>query len=85
MPVKKMTTKYGIHNGSVSKHLREHGVPPSAVGLDAEQIQKAVKPYIRGESLAAISTQMDVDNGTLRQRLVEVGLEMQSPYDLLLH
>lgn len=84
MPVKEMATKYGIHRGSVSKHLREHGVPPRTVGLDAAQIQEVVKLYARGGSLAAIGKQTGVDKGTVRQRLVEVGVEMRSPYAHLL-
>lgn len=83
MPVKEMATMYGIHRGSVSKHLREHGVPPRKVGLDAAQIQEAIKLYVQGESLAVIGKRMGVDKGTVRQRLVEMGVEMRSPHEHL--
>ncbi len=84
MHVKEMATKYGIHRGSVSKHLREHGVPPRKVGLDETQVQEAAKLYARGESLAAIGKRMGVDKGTVRQRIVEMGVEMRSQYEHLL-
>lgn len=81
MPVKEMASKYGIHRGSVSKHLRDHGVPPRKVGLDEAQIREAVKQYALGESLATIGKRMGVDKGTVRERLVESGVEMRSPYE----
>jgi DNA-directed RNA polymerase specialized sigma24 family protein len=84
VPVTELAKTYGIHRGSVSKHLRRHGIAPRPVGLDEQQITEAARLYEQGDSLATIGTRMGVTAHTVRSRLVERGVRMRSSYEHLL-
>ncbi|MEY9777238.1 hypothetical protein [Arthrobacter sp. MW3 TE3886] len=84
VPVAELAKTYGIHRGSVSKHLRRHGIAPRPVGLNEQQITEVVRLYEQGDSLATIGTRMVVTAHTVRSRLVERGVVMRSSYEHLL-
>ncbi|WP_019482534.1 hypothetical protein [Arthrobacter sp. TB 23] len=56
--VKELGEKYGIHRGSISKHLRRRGTPIRKVGLDAKQIEEAARIYAEGKSVETIGRGM---------------------------
>ncbi|WP_437770398.1 hypothetical protein [Arthrobacter sp. KNU40] len=81
VPVAELAKTYGIHRGSVSKHLRRHGIAPRPAGLDEQQIAEAVRLDQQGDSLATIGKRMGVTAHTVRSRLVEMSVAMRSSYD----
>lgn len=78
--VAELAKTYGIHRGSVSKHLRRHGIAPRPVGLNEQQITEAVRLYAQGDSLATIGTRMGVTAHTVRSRLGERGMVMRDTH-----
>jgi hypothetical protein len=55
--------QFGIHRVTVSRTLRREGVELRKQGLDPDQVDKAVKLYALGSSLARIGEQFGVDHG----------------------
>ncbi len=79
--VYELAGQFGIHRTTVGKHLRARGVDTTPPGLAPEDIPAAAELYRQGWSLARIAERYDATAGTVRTRLLEVGVWMREPWE----
>ncbi|MBF6252769.1 helix-turn-helix transcriptional regulator [Nocardia farcinica] len=78
MTVYELAAKFGIDRRTVSKHLKRMGVEMRRQGLSEEQIDEAVRLYVEQRwSLVRIGEKLEVDHGTVWNRLRERGIRMR--------
>ena len=77
---KQIATDCGISKTRVATVLREQGVTIRRQGLDAEQIDEAVRLYAGGMSLAQIGEYLGVDHGTVWRQLRKRGVKMRDTH-----
>lgn len=78
--VYELSRQFKISRQTVSRHLHRHNVPMRMRGLSPEQIDEAVRLYEAGWSLARIGGRMNVDAGTVHDRLRERGVRMRDTH-----
>jgi DNA-directed RNA polymerase specialized sigma24 family protein len=71
---------YGVHRSTVSAILKRHSVSTRQSGLSADQVRLAVMLYEQGKSLAVIGSTLEVDTGTVHNRLREQGVIMRDTH-----
>lgn len=75
--VPKLAVQYAINRETVGKHLKTRGINTREPKISSEQIQEAAALYREGWSLARLGKTFGVDDGTVRSRLLEVGVVMR--------
>ena len=78
--MKYLAQHYGIHRSTVSAILKRHSVSTRQSGLSADQVRRAVMLYEQGKSLAVIGSKLEVDTGTVHNRLREQGVIMRDTH-----
>jgi len=74
MSMRELSQKYGVHRGTVARHLRRHNVAIRSLGLDEAEQADAVRMFRGGVSVRAISTRMGVGRRAIRTDLVKAGV-----------
>ncbi|MFL6116195.1 MAG: terminase gpP N-terminus-related DNA-binding protein [Catenulispora sp.] len=72
-----LATQFGIHRETAGKYLQARGIDTWDVGFGSEQIKDAAELYRQGWSLAQLSEKFGINDGTVRARLLEVGVAMR--------
>ena len=72
--------KFGIHRVTVSRLLKRQRVGLRKRGLDADQIDEAVKMYLSGNSVAQIGEHFGVDHGTVWRQVCRRGVKMRDSH-----
>jgi DNA-binding CsgD family transcriptional regulator len=75
--VVELAKQFGISKQAAHKILRRNGVATRLAGLDPKQVDEAAMLYRTGWTLAKIGRHMKVSPETVRQRLLERGVQMR--------
>ncbi|MCA1604115.1 MAG: hypothetical protein LC775_01195 [Acidobacteria bacterium] len=75
-----LARQFGIHRTTVGKHLRARGVYTTPLALVPGDVPVAADLYRHGWSLARIAEKYGTTAGTVRTRLLEVGVRMRRPW-----
>ena len=78
--VVKLAAQFGVHRQTVGKHLHARGIDTTAK-LTAEELAEATELYREGWSLARLAKRYGISDGTVRTRLLEVGVAMRKPWE----
>ena len=73
-----LAAQFGIHRETAGRYLQARGIDTRAVSFSGEQIQEAAALYREGWSLARLGERFSVNDGTVRSRLLEVGVVMRA-------
>lgn len=76
--VAELAAQFGVHRETAGKYLQARGIDTRDVGFSLEQIQEAARLYGEGWSLARLGERFGVNDGTVRARLLEVGVVMRA-------
>ena len=79
--VYELARQFGIHRTTVGKHLRAQGVDTTPLALVPGDVPAAAELYRHGWSLARIAKKYGTTAGTVRTRLLEVGVRMRRPWE----
>jgi transposase len=79
--VYQLAKQYGIHRGTVGKHLRSCGIDTTAPALTDEQAREASQLYADGWSCKKIAKHFGVCAETVRERLHEADVPMRGPHE----
>lgn len=69
--VKDLAERYGVHRATVSAHLTRREVPRRRPGLGVEEAAEAVRLYLSGASMRALSRSLRVSRHAVRAALIE--------------
>lgn len=75
--VSKRAVQFGINRETVGKHLKSRGINIREPKISPEQIQEAAGLYRDAWSPARLGKTFGVDDGTVRSRLLKVGVVMR--------
>ncbi len=75
-----LARQFGIHRGTVSKHLRARGIDPSPKGLSLDDVPAALRLYREGWTYAQIGEEFGAGETTVRERLHEAGVPKVERY-----
>ena len=76
--VAELAALFGIHRETVGKHLQARGIDTRGAKISAEEIQEAAALYRQGWSLDRLAKKFGINDGTVRSRLLEVGVVMRA-------
>jgi len=79
--VYELARQFGIHRTTVGKHLRARWVDTTPLGLVPGDVPAAAELYRHGWSLARIAEKYGTTAGTVRTRLLEVGVRIRRPWE----
>ncbi|GEM_PF-1185665 len=79
--MKDLAAAHGIHRVTVSEIIRRAGVPTRQRGLDPGQVERAVRLYGEGWSLARLGERFEVAGATVWRALRGRGVVMRQPHD----
>jgi hypothetical protein len=77
--MKDLAAAHGIHRVTVSEIIRRAGVPTRQRGLDPGQVERAVRLYVEGWSLARLGERFGVAGATVWRALRGRGVVMRPP------
>lgn len=75
-----LARQFGIHRGTVSKHLRAQGINPSRKGMSLGDVLAALELYREGWTYAQIAEKFGVGETTVRDQLHEAGVPKVDRY-----
>jgi hypothetical protein len=78
---KELALNYRIHRDTVSRHIKQAGVPFRQLGLTDEQKVEAERLYLAGWSLQRLADRYGRDYETIRRNLKKRGVRMRSPWE----
>ena len=78
--VARLARQFGIHRGTVSKHLRARRIDPSPKGLSPDDVPTALELYRDGWTYAQLAEKFGVGETTVRDRLHEAGVPKVDRY-----
>jgi transposase-like protein len=78
--VARLARLFGIHRGTVSKHLRARGIDPSPKGLSLDDVPAALQLYREGWTYGQIAEKFGVGETTVRDRLHQAGVPKVDRY-----
>ncbi len=72
-PVRTIAGRFGVHRGTVSEFVRQAGVPPRELGLDAAGRARAASLYESGLTLAQVAEEVAASVETVRSAVLAEG------------
>lgn len=75
-----LARQFGIHRGTVSKHLRTRGIDPSPRGLSPDDVPTALELYRDGWTYAQLAEKFGAGETTVRDRLHQAGVPKAPRY-----
>jgi transposase-like protein len=79
--MKDLAAAHGIHRVTVSEIIRRAGVSTRRRGLDPGQVERALRLYREGWSLARLGQRFEVDGTTVWRALRGRGVVMRPPHE----
>jgi len=76
MGVVELAALFGVHRHTVGRHLHVRGIDTTEK-LSSEELAEAATLYKEGWSLARLGDRYGISDGTVRTRLLEVGMTMR--------
>jgi len=76
--VNELARRYDLHRHTVAKRLQARGIDTNAPKISPHDIRRAADLYREGWSLARLGERFGIDDGTMRSRLLEVGVVMRA-------
>ncbi|MFI5588130.1 helix-turn-helix domain-containing protein [Amycolatopsis sp. NPDC051758] len=76
----RLAERFGVHRGTVGKHLRARGVVTASPGLHPDDVPAALELYEAGWTYARIADKFGVSQSTVRDRLHEAGVPKAERY-----
>jgi transposase-like protein len=76
-----IASRYGIGKTTVTRLLREHGVPLRYQGLSPEQAQQAIQLYEAGLSVAKAARELGLPINSVYDALKAAGTEMRARHE----
>jgi hypothetical protein len=74
LTVYELAQRFRIHRNILSELLERRGVPRRYRSLSPAEIQKAIKQYSSGDSLATVGRSLGCDANTVRLALIAAGI-----------
>ncbi|WP_410671959.1 hypothetical protein [Amycolatopsis sp. cmx-4-68] len=75
-----LARQFGIHRGTVGKHLRARGIHPIPKGLRLDDVPAALQLYRKGWTYEQIGEKFGAGETTVRERLHEAGVPKVARY-----
>ncbi|MGW4059731.1 helix-turn-helix domain-containing protein [Amycolatopsis sp. NPDC004747] len=78
--IAQLAERFGVHRGTVGKHLRARGVVTTSPGLHPDDVPAALELYKAGWTYAQIAAKFGVGETTVRDRLHQAGVPKAERY-----